>query len=92
MRVPAQTLAATRALQAPNPGALGTRRPSLPAASPSLTLSRSAEALLSAQSEAAAPRVRPDVVASIRAELAAGTLGSPADIAATIDGLLRDLA
>jgi hypothetical protein len=36
-------------------------------------------------------RYRPDLVASIRAEIAAGTFGGPADVERTVDALLGEL-
>lgn len=59
---------------------------------PAVTLSAAGEATRAARAELARPAVRPDVVAAIKAELAAGTLGGPADLDATVDALLLELA
>lgn len=95
MRVPSQTFAASRTVTTPSPATnaariAGASSVSLP--TESVTLSGPAEAMRAAQAQVSNRPVRADVVARIRADLAAGTIGTPADIAATVDALLLELA
>ena len=95
MRVPSQLLAASRAVTTPSPAANAGRSAAASSATlptESVTLSGPAEAMRAAQAQVSNRPVRPDVVARIRADLAAGTIGTPADITATVDALLLELA
>ena len=46
---------------------------------------------LRAEARAAAPGVRPDVIARIRQEMALGTFGGAADVERALNALLREL-
>ncbi len=91
MRVPAHSLPAMQARTTPR-GSLPTPHQASAAPASSVRLSGPADATLAGQAEIGRTGVRPDVVARIRAELAAGTIGTAADLAATVDALLLELA
>lgn len=93
MRVPAQSLAASRTLQAPTPGRLrSVGAPGTDAAPGAVQLSSAGSLVIGLRADASRTAVRPDVVARIRADLASGSIGSAADLDATVDALLLELA
>jgi len=59
---------------------------------PMVSMSATAQAVQAARAELSRPAVRPEVVAAMRAELAAGTLGGAADLDATVDALLLEFS
>lgn len=61
------------------------------AESDKVTLSKDASFVASMREKASPSQVRDDVVAAVKAELAAGTFEQNTDIARVIDGLLADL-
>ena len=65
--------------------------PRLPDPGTEVRLSTAARTLSEARGSAEYDPIRPDVVRQIRADLAAGRVGTPADIAATVDALIQEL-
>lgn len=91
MRVPPSTprpTAAASGLHRPLAAEVALRQQSHAA---EVRLSGVAGELGAMQAEAGEDRVRPEVVAAIRADLAAGRVGTEADLAATVAALLGEL-
>jgi hypothetical protein len=94
MRVPAQPLSTPRSPEATTAAtARGRTQPSSVTPTPAGTVQMSSTGafVLSLRADAAQEKLRPDVVAQIKADLAAGRVGGQEDVEKTVDSLLLEL-